>query len=363
MSVKSETLVRAIEFPIAEPIGMEWKEFRTLMQDCWRRSTTLANWSMSEQVKAERIRRPEDKKLWKRPTLDLYHLAFLDRKFWGASEWEGGKQAANAVIRFVQKVWAKRRYNVLWIGSESVPRFRYPMPFPVHNQGWEPYFDDGNRPHIRIKLAGDNRTILRLKGGPEFRRQLAGFRQLVEGCKCGEASIRRRPDGKIMVKLIGHFPAPEKKEGHYAVLRTDSEHFWVVESDRPLKPVNADDIKRQIIAHRKFLQRIADDTKYEKRWPAAKRKNTNKAREDRCIKHRNRIDTWIHQASAMFVGFCQRQGIAEVLYDDECQDFMPSFPWHQLKTKLAYKLEDAGILMQTAPERSVSCGQPETSTV
>lgn len=351
------TVVRAITFPVVEPIEIGWKLLRAKLQDCWRRSTSLANWCMSELVKAERVRRPDDARLWGRPKLDLYNLAFVQRRYWDCAAWAGACSAANCVIRSAQKRWYAARYDVLWTGRESVPRTRYPAPFPIHNQNWKPYFDEGNRPCVELALGGDERTCLRLRGGPEMRRQLIAFRQLVDGAKrCEAAILRKGRDGHIMVKLVGHFEAVPKRDGHFAVLRTDKESFWVVESLRPWKPLNADHIRRWIVAHRNYLQRMADDSKHEKRWPAQMRENMNKARELRCEKQHNRLDTWMHQVTAMFVAFCQRQGITEVMYDDECQDFMPSFPWHQLKTKLAYKLDAAGITLQAAADRSVLCG-------
>lgn len=352
--MSDDTIVRAITFPVVEPVGRTWKEFRAALQACWRESTSLANWAITELLKQERLRRPDDRKISKAPVLYLYGHA--KKNFWGWGAWAGCYQSANCVLRQADKKWRSDRYKVMWTGDASAPTFRYPHPYPVHNQAWSPEFDEGNRPIVRVSLHGETWT-LRLRGGPEFARQLAGFRQILAGAKKGELAIfRRGREGHVMLKMVAHFPKPEAKSGHTLLVRTDPEHFWVCEREgRAAWIVNADHVKRWIAAHKDFLQRLSEDTKYEKRWPARMRENMNKARELRCRKHHDRIDTWCHQATAMLVEFCRRQGAAEVIYDDECQEYLPSFPWHNLKTKLGYKLEAAGITLTAAASKEDEC--------
>jgi hypothetical protein len=60
-------------------------------------------------------------------------------------------------------------------------------------------------------------------------------------------------------------------------------------------------------------------------------------------KHRNRMKTWCQQAAAMAAGVAQRGRCGIITYNDACQDFMPHFPWRQLRDCLAHSCESAGI--------------------
>jgi hypothetical protein len=256
-------------------------------------------------------------------------------------------------MRAVEKKWKQVRFDVVWSGRGNVPLFRYPYAYPVHNQAWHAAFLD-QRPVLHVPLAG-NRWALRLRGGPEMRRQLAGFRAIVDGARQGELRLFKRQKN-IMAAMVAHLPEPEAREGHTMLIHTDADVFLRLECEgRQWAPINADHVRRWIVAHKRFLQRISEDTKFEKRWPARMRENIDDARERRCLKHHNRLATWIDQVTAMLVGFCVRNGAGQVIYDDDATDYMPSFPWHQLKTKLGYKLEAAGITLLAAVSKEEVC--------
>lgn len=128
------------------------------------------------------------------------------------------------------------------------------------------------------------------------------------------------------------------------LVRTDPNAFWVAEQEgHPPWIVNADHVRRWQAEHRTFLQRFAEDMKREKRWPKRKRLRMNGARARRCDKNRSRLETWSHQVTASLARLAAARRVGEVIYDDSPRGFLESFPWHELKVKLAYKLEGLGI--------------------
>lgn len=336
-----DTICRAVTFPIVDCVGAEWKDLMASLHTMWRASTALANWAVCELAKNDIRRKEADKKLGKMPPLYLYGHA--KKKFHGWKSWQSAYVCASTLLRKVERKYRQSRFAIVWRGDEVLPTFRYPYPYPVHNQAWEPLWYDG-RPAIRFNLDGKGWT-LRLKDGAEFRRQIGMFRQMLgsDPVKRGELSIHRK--GKhVLAKLIAHFPKPEAKSGHTILVRTDPNAFWVCERDGNREWIlNADDVRRSVEAHRCFLQRISEDGKAERRSGGTLGRNTEKARQLRCDKQNNRLDSKTHEFTAMLVKFAQRQGAGIVIYDDGCRDYLANFVWHSIKTKLAYKLEAAGI--------------------
>jgi hypothetical protein len=66
------------------------------------------------------------------------------------------------------------RYRVVWTAAASLPTHRYPTPFPVPNQGWHATIE-ADQAVVGVRI-GDARYRLRLKRGPQFRRQMEAFR-------------------------------------------------------------------------------------------------------------------------------------------------------------------------------------------
>lgn len=338
-------VIRVAILPVAEPVGASWKELGDALHLAWQDSTSLSNWAAVELVKTDAQRKSTDAKLKAMKPVNLYRLGFTTRGFWGVDAWNHCKSSANCVLRRVEKAYRKARFNIIWRASQVVPWFRYPQPYPVHNAEWKAELIEG-KPHVRFNLKGE-RWLIRLKSGAEFGRQLAIFRQIVNGAKQCELTIYRQGSQKhTMVKLACWVPKPEVKTGHTMLVRTDPNAFWVVEMEgRQPWILNADHVRRWQMAHKTYLQRISEDTKREKRWPRKVMDNINKARDLRCEKNNNRLDSWAHEATAMLAAYATRNGVGEVIYDDSNKDYLPSFPWHTLKTKLKYKLEAAGLAL------------------
>lgn len=426
-------IIRAAEIPVARPLSMDWPALETLLHDCWEQSTYLANWCIQKIIRAEAIRTPEMKSFKEFPKYPfergmLYALAFgreeeklswvkFDcphcKKGWfpsqlapggkvpvhdvkrercpgndkkpvarqrktlpvvvpeypGRAFWAGAAQQACAVIESAEKRYGALRKEIVWDQTAALPVFRYPQPFPVHMDSWRPRFEDGV-PIINVTFPG-GRVDLVLRGGDEFRRQLAFFRKVVDGeAKKCELSIRpqrtssshrrvvpfRVPGGgergfwRAMVKLVVK-TAPTVREGKERplVLSTDPNAFWVAELDgrRPWV-LNADHVKRMfawLAVHEDRLDRLSQDTKAERRLNPDWLRGLNESRERCCLKHSRRVSSWLHETTAHLAGYCVRQHVTHVLYRDVDQGFIERFPWYRLREMLRDKLKAVGIVL------------------
>jgi hypothetical protein len=279
-----------------------------------------------------------------------------------ASWWKGASQSVSLICRAVQRKYAAERLAVLWRKTQAPTTYRAPHPWPVNGQSWRAAWLDGSgRPHVRVTLPG-GAAELRLRGGPEFGRQMALFRQVCEGDlprlqldvrgqpRSSSFHRRGRGESRIMVKMVARLPRPEVKSGRVMTLCVLPEAFWAAELDgRPAWVLNAQHVRRAmdwLAVHYDRLQRLRQDAKAERRCcPRASR--AWKASLDRmCEKHRRRMSSWLHEAAAYAVGFAARQGVGELCYDDSRRGGLPLFPWHRLKSLLADKCAAAGILLR-----------------
>lgn len=350
-----ETICRAVTYPIA-PVGIDWKILDAILLPAWRESTALANWSVLELIRHDVGATAGTKSLPPYPHCRCGACRHLQggiylyghfKKYAGRKSWDGAAAAANCILRNVQAKYLRERGSVLWRCARALPTYRFPYPFPVHNQSWACRIEGQDRvPTVALSLPG-GRVEVRMANRAEMRRQETLFRLLANGeAKRGEAAIYRK--GKhALLKLVGHFPRKEQRglAGTLCV-RTDPNAFWVSEQDgRAPWILNADHVRRWVATHRCYLQRLSEDTKHEKRWPQEMRDHINRARELRCRKHNDRIGTWCHEATKMLAEFALRQKAAEVLYDDSIQSYVESFPWARLKELLKNKLDERGIVL------------------
>ena len=368
--IEQETVVRAFELPI-HGVDAGGRDGWALLRECWEQSTALANWGVTQLLSADVMRLPDMAKLPARPQIKgpahkgLYGLA-TDTLGLKTGFWAGACISASTILRDVERKYVQDRYAVLWLRNKAPCTYRYPYPWPVHAQSWiGAGYDDAGKPWVRVALPGGH-VMLRLRGGPEFGRQLGLFRQVVSGelpklqlvirqqgtsLGCHRPTIGKREPVRVMVKMVARLPKPPAKEGRTLVLLTDPASFWVAEIDnRQAWVLNNDYMRRGLAAHaehQRRLQRMSEDAKSERRL-GSNRTRQIQARLDRlCDKHHDRMQSWTHEAAAHLVKFCERQGVAEVLYLDRDKGFMPKFPWHQLLSKLVDKATMAGINVYT----------------
>jgi hypothetical protein len=358
-------VLRTVVVPVAEPISADWPVFRKALDASWSASTELANWAMTEMAKSDCARSAGDTKLPPMPPVYLYP---------GARERCPDMPPASvvALLHTVEARYRQVRFDVVWRGAAVLPRYRYPMPFPVPSQAWR--FHWGNGPHpvplLELRLSGQSFT-LRLRSGPGFRRPMALLEQVVRGeCKPGELTLYRQriggdsgqtvedraPGGgercryRVMVRMAAWFPraAPARRDG-VLVLRTAPDLFWRAEvSGRQPWCLNGDHVRRWVAEHRRFLDRMAEDSKAERRAAIRPLRMLQEARARRCLKFRNRLHSWCHQAAASLAGYAARQRVAQVDYLDDDRSYLPSFPWYQLREMLRVKLDALGIVLRSA---------------
>jgi hypothetical protein len=395
--VKATFRLRAVAFPVAGVVeGGTWEEFRAALRDAFRASTDLHNWAVRQLLARDAFRLPGQAEFPPCPKVDLYKL-YNDL---GCPLGDVPGLTRATIFQTVQSDYLRRRrIPCLAMGRENLPLKRYPAPVPVHNQAWRAEWREvGGRPRPCVSFRlhgvateGAPRWVVQLPDGKPFARQLGDFRAILDGetilgqldlyeQPCGQTdhnratSATRRTSGganqarRLMVKLVARFPVRERPPASGVLaLRTDPEAFWVAEHDgRVVRPwiLNADEFVRWCgemralhDAHARWLQRMREDTKLERRLDGSRLAQLNDAYRKRCDKHRRRVKTWIDQTVAQVVNYCGRQRVAGLIYDDENRAWLDSFPWHQVRTTLRQRCERDGIvpggtltLPETEPE-------------
>lgn len=348
--------LRAITIPIAGPADATWAELREALRTCWQSSTRLANWTMTQLYTRDVRREPGVEKMPAMPKIYLYPEARIECP-------EMDSQSVSSLLQAVERKYRAKRYDVIWRAAESLPNHRYPVPYPIHNAAWSVSRDDGGGRYLSVRLAG-RRWSLRLRGGPRHRRMMGAVDQLIRGeAVRGELAIYQTsasssvhrpssaPATQLMAKMVMWLPKKECNGMATSTLHVrtggDSLLIYHVDDGEP-RYLHADQVRKWIAAHADRLQRISDDTKMEKRRPKRMMRGISERRQAMCRKHHRRLDSFVHEATAMLVGFARRQQCGKVVLDVTNQSFANSFPYHDLKGKLAYKLDEHGITLETS---------------
>ncbi len=381
-----DSIIRAFEMPVqvVEP-SVAWETIR----QCWHEATCLANWCVVQLVRHDVVRLPGMAKLPPMPKINgkrlkgLYGLASETFGFTRpGSWWAGACISASTICRDVETKYRNERLNVVWHRKQAPCTYRYPYPWPVHAQAWRAArLDRNDRPCVEIVLPSqefalpDGGVGLRLRGGAEFGRQMALFRQVAEGrlprlqlvireqrcsSSCHRPRLMGREDSRVMVKMVAHVSARKRPGTRPLVLLTDPHAFWVAElDDKRAWVLNNDHFRRGLARHSRYLRRldrIAQDGKAERRIQNQRFDAAQQRIEDMARKDRRRLDSWTHESAAHLVGYAQRQRVGEVLYLDGDRGFLPDWPWHVLHQKLADKCAAAGIDFYSETQLRLSGG-------
>lgn len=363
-----ETVVRAFELPV-QAVEAGGRDGWALLRECWSRATDLANWSALQLLRADQTRLAGMEKLPPAPRLSgkrlkgLYGLASETFGFTKpGSWWSGACISASSIVREVERKYLSERGNVLWRRCQAPVTYSYPHPWPVHSQAWKVATFEGGKPVVVACLPGGI-VKFRLRGGPEFGRQLGLFRQVAGGSlpklqlvvrQQGASNSCHRPtvwDGgrerRVMVKMVARLPVKERPGDRCLVLSTDPSAFWVAELDgRPAWVLNADHVRFGLAAHEAHLvrlQRLSQDCKAERRLCSNRDVYVARRLEKLCVKHARRMSSWLHESAAHLAGFACRSRVGEVFYLNRGRGFLPKFPWRRLHDLLADKLRAAGV--------------------
>lgn len=374
---KKTFVPRSITIPISGPVGIvqsgrrrdpvieaaEWKDLRLALRQCWQWSTAVANWATLELVKADTPRTPEMTKLGPAPKPYLYPGAKLVAPGMDS-------QAIIAVLNTVQRNYFARRLDVLWKRDASLPCYRYPYPYIVDRDGWEPVKAPATgRPAIRVTLAG-KKWILQLAGGFRNRRKIDGWKRIFAGeCIRRELAIEgktvtrsahrsglpdKAPGGgqsamtRVVVRISAWFPRQEvnQEPGNVLEVRTGSNAFlsYRVSGDEQYRHIHADHVRRWRNQYMQRSRRFAHDMKFEKRWPSRVRRQMGRRQEQDRTKFANRMDTWLNEVTKIVATYAYRRRCAKVVLDMTDQSFaQDGFPWFKLKQLMEQKLDERRI--------------------
>jgi hypothetical protein len=334
----------AIILPIRPQDPKRWPELRPILGQLWRQSACLANWAIHQLALHDSVPAPSHTSLVKPRPIALYRLAVESYSDW--AHWAGQTQAANALVRMAEKRWRRDRYQVLWRRSQSVPCYRYGLPYPLVADAWRLERSEGGAYLLACSLGG-SRWLFQLQTGWRQRQKIA-LQQILAGSALPvEAALyeRRRslgdhrtgttdaqPGGKntryksLYAKLVCWLPRPKDQVQARTRLhvRTGKDVFWsaLLDSEDASRVwiLHADQVNRWVMEYMLRLGKLSDDTKYEKRWPKRQRLQLASYRASLVAKHRRRVDAWIHQATASLVGYALRRRVTEIVYREDQGD-------------------------------------------
>jgi hypothetical protein len=343
---------RSVEFVVERVQGAAWAEFAAAADNALRLSTDAANWCVlalarldSPNVRAE----PQAvRAFYPYGEYAKSHPDYLVK-------WGGQTTSMNICLRYAHGKYRRERFRVMIEHAHSLLAIRFPYPFPFDADAWKGGLSfvtgafPGEAPAVTLRLPGTPDPVtLVLSRGPDFRRQIAGFRELLSRDAIpAEASLRRDRKGRFLLKLVGRFPKRERTDTPNAVfIHTDPNALLVVEiNGHRANVTNADHIRREfarnanmIDRHRAMLQRTREDKKREVRLDRKQRKNLEDYVAERCAKQNDRLKTFTQQVAAQVARMCERRQVGEVIFDDTNKAFFGSaersFPWSALKTCL-----------------------------
>ena len=293
----SETVTRAITFSVSHVHdGGTWDEFKAMLHELWRCSTEASNWAMQQCARNDNFGEAGG------PLPEVSGLVAYKEIV--ARYPSLGTASSSTLQRAVTRKYRSVRTSV-WRGSQSLPFFRYPAPYPIPaakadlvwvtgprgapapEEGGVPELTvrqivakrarqeaSGRRPALRFKTGTEatgslHHWTVELSGGRGFERQLAQFCQILNGeATQGEVAIYQQRCGKthrnqasgkapggasrvefrVIVKIVAHFPVrPRGPATGTLELRTDPDALWVACHDgRVVSPwvLNADDARQ-----------------------------------------------------------------------------------------------------------------------
>jgi hypothetical protein len=349
--------------PVVEPLDEEWARLREALHEAWVEATAAANWMMTE-LYARDVRREGDGAMPRMARVYLYPEA--RRRFP-----ELASQTVVSIENGVQAAYRAARYKVVWTCAATLHSYRYPMPIPVHNQSWEARIIQ-ERPVVRVRL-GNRWWELRLKGGPRFRMQTMGYRQIVSGeAVRGELTLYRvrehagkvsgRPNRAqslkygVMCKMVAWFPR-EKNEGSgkpASVLRVRTMDEMLLAAlgpkQEPIWRYHGDHLRRWAAVHRRSLEHLADDQKA-KQQPVPSFADRRSAA---TRKYRNRMHSAVAEIAAQLTGYAARRGFSTISYDDSDRSFCPDFQYAELRGRIRNKCDAVGLAFRHLNESADS---------
>ena len=341
-------LLRAIVIPIASPIDVTWKELNTLLNEMFQLTTQASNWMVTELVRRDLRRTPDQTKIPPMPKVYLYPEA---RVMFPRIP----SQSVASLEQAVQRKYRKKRYDVIWKSSAALPSFRYPQPFPVHNQSWSPAIVE-DRPQVTFRIA-DRRVTVRLKGGFRYQRQLGAFRSMCLGdALCGELAFYRS-SVDLFCKMVAWLPRHEtQKKSGCLYVRTAPDALLIAanQKDETLWRYNADQVRRWTKEYEVQRQRWSVDRKAEERPIASFNQRSQAAAQ----KYYHRLQKAAEQTAAYLSGYARRRRFETIEFNDSQRSYCPNFQWAELRSRIEALCEENGIEFRASSELPKGTSSP-----
>ncbi len=373
-------VMRAITVPLAGPIDFnDSGPFRDAIKEAWWDSTRLANWAVTQLLKAEPGTTASSHTLGAMSKVYLYGL--FVKEYADYSRWNGATAVARQILHWVEAQYRARRKEVHWLRCASAQTFKFPAPYMMDKNTWSMSWPDDQMPIFSVPIGG-RRWELAARRDKTIHYQFARLRQIASGQAIattlslrgqlihgdngrGCLSLRAPTSGerrefRIMAKISAWIPKVQAGMtsglAGELLVSTMPGSLWCVEQDGH-SPMwfHGDQCRQWVVAHRSYLQRTADDTKHGVRIDPARLRILNADREVRCDKHGRRVNTFIDQVTAELADICGRRHVVRVIYRDDCRDWLPDgetgrsgFPWFSLRDKLARKITDKGAVFTYA---------------
>jgi len=343
-------VIRAITVPIAGPVDATWAELGVALRAAWAETTRCANWIATE-LYARDVRREADETTL-RPMPRVYLYPEARALFPTISPIN-----LTALIQQVEQTYRRRRYELLWQRSVSLPTYRYPVPTPIHGQAWRLERQEGGAILAHVRL-GDRWWALRLRGGQDFARQRADLLSLLDGTAlpaagalyqvaASEGDHRHAERGaRVLLKLVARFPRrPRVASTTVCAIATSASDLLVLRMHGRgiVQTISGDQIRRGIRAYTVRRERIAHDLSIVRRMVPSERAGMLARLARMAQTNRDQLRTWCQQTAALAVQIARRQGAGAVVYEDETQDFCTPFPWVRLRMALAQACAAAGL--------------------
>lgn len=359
--------ILTVTLPITGPLDRTWAEFGAACREAWAETTRCANWLATELYARDVRRESSDEKLRPMPRIYLYPDA---RVLFPAIS----PINLTAVIQQVEKAYCRRRHELLWQRSVSLPTFRYPVPTPLHRQGWRLEETAGGALIAHVRLGSDW-WALRLRTGQHFFGQRDTLRQVIAGTAMGQAGALyaiRANDGdarhaergqRVMLKLVVWVPRVSRPSSAIvATVQTSCTDLLVVRIPGRgiVHQERADHLRRLIAGYEVRRARLAATLAVVRRWRASEYAGLL-ARLDRLgHNHHRAVKTLIQEAGAHIAKIVRRADATAVIYEDETQDWCQPFPWHALRLAVQHACEGYGLAWTYASDQ-VEAASVETA--
>lgn len=348
--VSAAYVLRAVTVPIAAPVGSAWAAFGAACRAAWAETTRAANWLATELYARDVRREPSDAALRPMPRIYLYPEARV--LFPGISPIH-----LSALINQVEQTYRRRRYELLWQRAISLPTYRYPVPAPIHRQGWRLEHVEGGAIHAHVRL-GDRWWTLRLRGGHHFARQRGALLDLIAGTALPGAGALQQVSAsagdhrhaergtRIMLKLVGRFPRRPRVPGAASCeIATATSDLWILRlGDRGnVGRVSGDTMRRGIRAYTVQRERIAQELSLVRGVDPRARAGMLARLERMAARHRDQQRTWCQQVASQAAEQARRAGASVVTYRDVARGWCDPCPWARLRQALEQACEARGM--------------------